>query len=335
MTSSLGLTHASLLTLSPQTWFEASELAVSCGYDSVWTAETTGAEAFATLSSLGRFGLGLGTGVLALQLRTPMLAVMGAATLQALYPDQEVILGVGISSPTVVGRWHGAEYSARPLAQVREYLQLVRLILNEPVVNFSGEFYHCQSFRLGVRLQRQPKVVLGALNPRMLQLGGEIADGVLLNYLPSSHVERCITHIHAGEQVAGRAPGSCEVFAYVHAGVGDLDYARPYAQRDLFSYAVVDSYARAFTAAGFGEEVTQIRNAHQAKDRDAALASVSDEMINQIDHIGDAPSVAEFMNRYRSAGVHRPVLMPLPWAQDRSTALRATIEAAAIPHESR
>lgn len=69
-----------------------------------------GPEAFATLAAAGMAApsLDLGTGVLALQLRTPQLAAMGAATLQALHPDREVLLGVGISSPVVVGRWHGA-----------------------------------------------------------------------------------------------------------------------------------------------------------------------------------------------------------------------------------
>ena len=68
--------------------------------------------------------LGLGTGVLALQLRTPPLHAMAAATLQQLAGDRDVYLGVGISSPAVAGQWHGAGYTDRPIAQVREFVTL-------------------------------------------------------------------------------------------------------------------------------------------------------------------------------------------------------------------
>src|SRR5207302_9165203 len=128
-------------------------------------------------------GLDLGTGVLALQLRTPPLLAMAGATLQALAPDRDVLLGVGISSPVVAGRWHGAGYGDRPLAQVRAFGTLLRACLSGEPVDFEGDFYRVSRFRLGLRLgERRPKTVVGALNEGMLRLAGEVADGVLLNY---------------------------------------------------------------------------------------------------------------------------------------------------------
>jgi hypothetical protein len=55
-----------------------------------------------------------------MQVRTPPLLAMAAACVQALVPDREVLLGVGVSSPVVAGDWHGAGYPARPLARMRE-----------------------------------------------------------------------------------------------------------------------------------------------------------------------------------------------------------------------
>src|SRR5699024_5015330 len=210
----------------------------------------------------------------ALQLRTPMLAAMGAATLQALHPDRDILLGVGISSPVVTGRWHSVDYGERPLARVREYLELVRLCLSGERVDFEGDFYEVRGFRLGMRLgEKRPKLILGALNPKMLALGGELADGVLLNYLPASHVPWSIEQIRSG--------GDAEVYAYVHAGVGDTEEARDRARRDLFSYAVVDAYAANFTRAGYGDEVSEIRERFAARDRDGAVAAVSDRMCDE------------------------------------------------------
>ncbi len=338
MAQPLGLTCASLLALSPDIWRNAARSAAEHGYSSLWTAETTGAEAFATLSGLANEapGLGLGTGVIALQLRTPQLAAMGAATLQALHPSRDIYLGVGISSPAVVSRWHGAPFGSRPIAQVRAYLDIVTTALSGEAVSVDNDFYTIPGYRIGLPAgERRPKVVLGALNPQMLSLAGELADGVLLNYLPSSAVEGAVTRVRRGEQRAGRPPGACTVFAYVHAAVTDLDRARRSARRDLFGYAVVPAYASAFAAAGFDAEVEAITAAHQDRDRDAALEAVSDDMIQAIDFCGSAEEVARFVEAYRVAGVDIPILMPMPWGDDRAEVVSDTIRAAAtIPPRS-
>jgi len=320
----LGLTFASFSALGPGAGIVAARRAAAVGYRSFWVAETVGTEAFATLAAIGadQPGLDLGTGVLAAPLRTPPLTAMGAATLQAMHPDREVLLGVGSSSPVVVSRWHGAEWGDRPLARMREYLTLLRLCLSGERVDFEGDFWTVRGFRLGVRLgERRPRIVLGALGPRMLRLGGELADGVLLNYLPADLVPWSVEQVRAG--------GPATVHAYVHVGVTDRDANLRHARRDLFSYAVVDAYAANFERAGFGDEVAEIRARHAAGDRDGAVAAVSDRMCDAIDVLGDADHVHATVRAYVEAGVQDPVVMPMPWGEDRSAVVLATIDAAA------
>ena len=72
-----------------------------------------------------------------------------------------------------------------------------------------------------------------------------------------------------------------------------------------------------------------MREHHAARDRDGALAAVSDRMIDAIDVVGDADLVADTMDAYVAAGVDVPVLMPLPWGPDRRAVLDATLRAAA------
>jgi probable F420-dependent oxidoreductase len=322
----LGVTFASYQTLGLDAALDSARWAEDLGYRSFWTAETVGPEAFSTLAAVAGVApsLGLGTGVLALQLRTPPLAAMAAATLQALRPDQDVLLGVGISSPVVTSQWHGATFADRPLAQVREYVELVRQCLAGEAVTFQGDFYDVRRFRLGVRLgERTPKIVVGALNEQMLRLAGEVADGVLLNYLPASLVPWSVEQVRKG--------GDATVHAYVHVGVCAREDGVDYARRDLFSYAVVDAYARNFERAGFADEVAEIRARHQAKDREGALAAVSDRMVDAIDFMGDEEQVAATVRSYVDAGVEVPVVMPLPWGNDRLGVVRTTLEAAAGP----
>ena len=318
-----GVTFASLMSLGPDLAVTTARTAEDLGYTSFWTAETTGPEAFSLLAAAGAAapGLDLGTGVLALQLRTPMVVAMAGATLQALHPERDILLGVGISSPVVTERWHGVPYGDRPLDRVREYVTLLRACLSGEKVDFAGDFYQVKGFRLGVRLgERRPKIVVGALNPRMLALAGELADGVLLNYLPASHVPWSVEQVRAG--------GDATIYAYVHAGVCERDEGIDNARRDLYSYAVVDSYARNFERAGFADEVAEIRGRFADGDRAGAVAAVSDRMVDAIDVMGDPDTVHGTMRAYADAGVDVPVLMPLPWGADRRASAAATIRAA-------
>jgi len=319
----IGVTFAGFMPLGPQVAIDVAREAEGLGYSSFWTAETTGPEAFSLLGVAAGVapGLDLGTGVLALQLRTPMVTAMGVATLQALVPDRDVLLGIGISSPVVTEQWHGVPYGDRPLDRVREYVALVRECLSGESVTFQGDFYEVRRFRLGIRQgERQPKIVIGALNSGMLRLAGEIADGVLLNYLPASHVPWTVEQVRKG--------GDAEVYAYIHLGVADRDAAAENARKDLFSYAVVDAYARSFERAGFADEVADIRERHAAKDREGALAAVSDRMVDAIDVVGDAAHVQATIKDYVAAGVDHPIVMPLPWGSDRRQVITDTLRAA-------
>src|SRR5204863_3779448 len=114
-----GVTFAPLMAPGLPAALELATQAESLGYRSFWTAEVTGPEAFSLLGAVSQRApaLNLGTGVLALQLRTPPLLAMAGASLQALAPERDIMIGVGISSPVVTERWHSATYGDQPLAQ--------------------------------------------------------------------------------------------------------------------------------------------------------------------------------------------------------------------------
>lgn len=321
----IGVTATPLAGRGPAPVVDLAARSGRLGYGSLWTAETAGLEAFALLGAVAGAapGLGLGTGVVPMQVRTPPLLAMAAATLQALNPEREVLLGVGVSSPVVAGQWHGAGYPSRPVAQLREFVALLRECLSGRRVTFAGDYYQVRDFYLRVELPgRRPRIVVGALGPAMLRMAGEHADGVLLNYLPASHVPWCVEQVRRG--------GDATVYANVHVGVGDAGAAATRSRFDLYSYAVVDAYAHHFARAGFSDAVQQVRAAHLAGDRRAALAAVPDEMIDAINIVGDERHVRDAVAAYRRAGVDVPVIYPLAWgAAPQRDGLDATLRAAA------
>ncbi len=320
----LGVTFGSLGVLGPRAALEIARAASEMEYRSFWTVEATGTDAFTLLGGVAAAttGLDLATGIVPIQLRTPALTAMSAATLQALNPNGNIWLGLGVSAPGIL-RQHGVESTTRPIALMREYVALLRECLSGEVVNFEGDFYQLKKFRLGIRTgERKPKIVMAALNPQMLKLSGQIADGVLLNYLPASHIETSIEQVRSG--------GDATIFAYVHAAVGSFERSAHSARKDLFNYAMADGYANMFRAAGFSDEVDELRERHSARDRDAALAAISERMIQAINHIGTVDEVSDFVKSYIDAGVEHPVLMPLPWGEDRLATTLDTMRAAAL-----
>src|SRR5437868_3877861 len=315
---------AGLQTLGAGLSLDVAREADELGFAAAWIAEANAAEGMSLLGAIGQVApnIGIGTGVLALQLRTPPLHAMAAATLQQLAGDRDVFLGVGISSPAVAGQWHGAGYTDRPIAQVREFLTLLRECLSGETVTFEGDFYTVKRFRLGLKLDgRRPKIALAALNKQMLRLGGELADAVLLNYLPATLVPWCVERIREG--------GDARVFAYVHCGVTVRDRYADLARRDLLNYAVVPAYAMQFERGGFVDEVRHFQNRWAERDRDGALAAISDEWVDAIQIMGDADHVRAAVQAYADRGVDVPIVFAIPWGEDRRATINATLRALA------
>ena len=318
----LGVTFGSLGVLGPKAVTDIAISAQNLCYKSFWTVEANGTDAMSLLGAVSHAApkLDLATGIIPIQLRTPVLTAMSAATLQALNPDVNVLLGIGVSAPGILMQ-HGERATDKPIGMMREYVALLRECLSGEPVTFEGDYFNAKRFRLGVRLgERKPKIIMAALNPQMLKLAGEVADGVLLNYLPASHVGTSIEQVRKG--------GNAKIYAYVHAAVGDFERSAKSARKDLFNYAMADGYARMFSQAGFADEIKELRARQAEKDREGALAAVSERMIQAIDFIGNEAEVTNFVKDYVNAGVEHPVLMPLPWGEDRRAITDATMSAA-------
>jgi F420-dependent oxidoreductase-like protein len=175
-----------------------SQEAERLGFDSIWTAEAWGSDAFTPLAWIAAHTerVRLGTAVVQLAARTPTATAMHALTLDHL-SNGRLILGLGVSGPQVVEGWYGRP-SNKPLARTREYVEIIRrAIAREEPVEFDGEFFQHPyrgegSVGLGKALKpithplrREIPIFLGAEGPKNVAQTAEIADGWLpLYYSP-------------------------------------------------------------------------------------------------------------------------------------------------------
>ena len=126
----------------PDNFIEVAQEAESLGYDSVWTAEAWGSDAFTPLSWIGAntSKIKLGTSVVQLSARTPTATAMAALSIDHLSGGR-MILGLGVSGPQVVEGWYGQPFS-KPLARTREYIDIIRQVLRrEAPVRSDGPHY--------------------------------------------------------------------------------------------------------------------------------------------------------------------------------------------------
>jgi probable F420-dependent oxidoreductase len=289
------------------------------GYGTAWVGEASGTEAIvlSTLIATHTTTLRIANGVIPVQTRTPIVYGQAAATLAHLAPGR-FALGLGLSSEIIVGQWHGLPF-APSIQQMREAVQIIRMTAAGERVTFDGKFYRLKNFRLAIPAPSPPpRIYLAALGPRMCELAGEVADGVLLNWLPPSAVPVSVRHVEAGAKRAGRSLSDIDVAVYVRTCVTDEPAAvRETLARDITGYAIVSVYARFFAECGFAEEVEAVNAAWKAGDRAGAVKGISERVLDGLGAVGSADFCRERINAFAATGA-TPVV--LPFAPPGSTA---------------
>jgi 5,10-methylenetetrahydromethanopterin reductase len=149
----------------------------------------------------------VGSGVIDIWTRNPARLASLFATLDDLAPGR-ILAGLGawwdpLAAKVGIDR-------ARPLQAMREVVTVLRALLADETVTFHGDFVHLDGVELDyVHQPRRPKdvpVYIGATGMKMMELAGEVADGVVLNYLVSpAYNERAMDHLAIGAGRAGRS----------------------------------------------------------------------------------------------------------------------------------
>jgi len=282
------------------------------GYESLWIADVGGPDPFVVAAAAAAVTsrVRIGTAVIPAYTRTPPVVAGAAASCAELAPGR-FILGIGASSENIVQNWSGVPFK-RPLARVRETVTTVRAILAGERTNFAGKTLTSHGYRL---LMRTPSpaipIHVGALMPPMLELAGEIADGVTLNMMPASAVPRMVQHIRAGAVRAGKDPASLEIVARFQTCVTDDRAGALAVLRAAFGpYFATSVYNRFVAWCGFDSEAEEILAGWQTKDRGRVAAAVTDDMLDRIGIIGSAEQCRERIEAFRAAGVTTPMISP-------------------------
>lgn len=274
-------------------------VAEKLGYESVWTYQLPGTrDASLVLAAYAAQTerLKVGTAVLPIYTRHPTAMVQMAATIDELSGGR-FILGIGVSHKvTVEGMW-GLRLDS-PVDAMREYLTIVRTSLVDGGCAFEGKFFTARWQYSGPRRADLP-VMISALNPRMLELAGELADGVVLYMCPPGYIkDEVVPAVRRGREKAGKPMEGFEVAAAIDAcATHDRAAALDLYKNTLDRYSALPYYRRAMQAGNFSAD--------------------------ELAAIGDGSQVRDAISRYRESGVTLPTIGPF------GGRFEATLEAAA------
>src|SRR5437667_4410934 len=179
------------------------------GFEAVWQAESrlvrdaiVPMAAFAAVTER----IKVGSGVINNWTRNIGLLAATFLTLDDLAPNR-IICGIGAWWDPLA-RNVGIERK-KPLKAMRETIEVMKRLLRMERVSYHGEFHHVEGIELDVvhgrREPRNVPIYIGATQMGMMELAGEIADGVVLNYcVPPEYNQKALKHIEIGANKVGR-----------------------------------------------------------------------------------------------------------------------------------
>jgi len=290
------------------------------GFEAVWQAESrlvrdaiVPMAAYAAVTER----LKVGSGVINNWTRNIGLLAATFLTLDDLAPDR-IICGIGAWWDPLA-RNVGIE-RRKPLAAMRETIEVLRRLLNMERVTFHGEFHHVDGIELDVvhgrREPRNVPIMIGATGDKMMEMAGEIADGVVLNYcVPPDYNDRALELLDQGARSAGRSLADIDRPQLVVCSVDhDRERAIDTTRELLTQYLAQQPHIA--KASGVAQSVvdeiqailgwpathTQIQQAKHL---------VPDELIHKITASGTPEEARTKVDEYRKRGCTCPILYPV------------------------
>ena len=248
------------------------------GYTDIWSAESDGADAFTPLAMAAAWEprLRLGTAIVPAYTRSPACFAQSVASMADAAPGRFAI-GIGSSSNVIVEKWNGIPF-VEPYKKVRDVVRFLNDALSGEKVAKSYDTFEVNGFKLGVRPEVKPKILVAALREGMLRLAGRESDGAIINWLSPTDVRRVA-------EVVNEAAGGeeREIVARIFVCPSEnAEVVRAAGRFAIAAYLNVPVYAEFHRWLGRGPQLQGMWDAWKAGDRKAALAAIPDEVVDDI-----------------------------------------------------
>lgn len=253
--------------------------------------------------------------------RHPIITAMAIATMEEFAPGR-VIASPGTGNAAAL-KEAGIE-SPRPLKAMREYVEVLHRFLAGETVNFHGEIFQVNGAKMGFVPSTPIKMYLTAVRPRMLQLGGEIGDGVLLSAgCAPGYIAQCVAEIGNGAQKAGKSLMDRDVAGFVTTSVSENPREAIEANKMFLAYIFRNKHHAENIRLGGGTVDQEALAAAVAKRNwEAAKKLISDDVVHAHSVAGTAVEGRRQLDSFVAAGLNLPILLPMGTQEARKKVIR-------------
>src|SRR5438445_1011894 len=289
--------------LSVDEILKCSKILSKYNTDSIWIPETWGMDGTSMLTAVSQIvkNSKIRSSIINIYSRTPSLIAMGAATLDTL-SNGRLILGLGTSSEPIVQDWHGLEFS-QPVQRMREYVEIIHLIMSGKKVNYNGKLFHLKNFKLLIKPPRKHMpVYMAAINQRMVELAWEIADGVIFYLRPISELQNTIQKMQTKKKIDVSSQ-------FITCISEDESQAIDRAKMTLAFYVSVGKIYREFLAInGFAKETRDIYDDYKKSGLHTNYKLVSNSMLESLTICGTPEDCRKKLEKFVKAGISLPII---------------------------
>ena len=269
------------------------------GYTDIWSAESDGADGFTPLALAAAWEprLRLGTAIIPAYTRSPACFAQSVASMADAAPGRFAI-GIGSSSNVIVERWNGVPF-VEPYKKVRDVVRFLNDALAGEKIAKSYDTFEVNGFKLGIRPEQKPKILVAALREGMLRLAGRESDGAIINWLSPGDVRKVASVVREAAGGEDR-----EIVARIFVCPSEnAEVVRAAGRFAIAAYLNVPVYAEFHRWLGRGEQLQGMWDAWKAGDRKAALAAIPDEVVDDILIHGSPEHCRAKINEYFENGV--------------------------------
>ena len=271
--------------------------------DIVWIPETWGMENFSMLSMVSKENTTskIGSSIVNIYSRSPSLIAMGAVTVDTI-SNKRLVLGLGTSSQPLVEDFHGDKFE-NPLKRMREYVEIIRLILSGKMINYTGKIFSLKNFSLLIKPPRDIiPIYLAAVNQKMVELTWEIADGVIFYLRPKNEIKSTLTKMQNKKKI----DSSLQIITCMNE---DSEKAMNRAKRTLAFYVSVGKIYREFLASnGFKNETKTIFAEYDRNGLKNNYELVPESMVNELCIAGTPNECKVQLRQFRETGIDLPII---------------------------
>ena len=289
--------------------------------DVIWIPETWGMENFSLLSLASHQNnySKIGSSIINIYSRSPSVIAMGAATVDTV-SNGRLILGLGTSSQPIIEEFHGSSF-VTPLQRMKEYVEIIKLILNGGKIDYHGKIFSLKNFSLLINPPRKSiPIYLAAINQKMVNLTWDVADGVIFYLRPKHEIKSTLKKM----QQIRKIDSTIQIITCVHP---DSEKAINRVKKTLAFYVSVGKIYREFLASnGYKNETENIFGEYEKTGLKSNYEMVTDSMVDDLCISGTPDESRAKLKKFRETGIDLPIIQfnPIDNVQESFNLLTST-----------